>query len=122
MDEKIYLKILNSYTIGPSELIIVILQSPGYALKPGYTLESEDSAKRWTIINRYVELLTNNKASLYEGEEIAYIRSTPHRDKLEEFVEKHVEQERKGELMYRLQGIGHRSKPEQGERLVLMKT
>ncbi|MEL6255884.1 MAG: hypothetical protein AAFR87_28020 [Bacteroidota bacterium] len=45
MNEKIYLEILDSYIIGPSELIIVILQSPGYALKRGYTLESERTDK-----------------------------------------------------------------------------
>ena len=32
MNEKIYLEILDSYAIGPSELIMLILQSPGYAL------------------------------------------------------------------------------------------
>ena len=122
MNEKVYLEILDRYTIGPSDLIIVILQSPGYALKRGYTPESEPTANRWTIINRYIELLTNNKTSLCEGEEIAYIRSIPHSGKLEEFVEKHIEQEGKGELMYRLQGIGHKMKPEQGEKLVLTMT
>ena len=122
MSEKIYLEILDSYKIGPSELIIVILQSPGYALKRGYTLESEGSAKRWTIINRYVELLTKNEVSLFEEEELAYIKSKPRSSEREEFSEKYLERERKGEFMYRLQGIGHKMKPEQGEKLVLRMT
>lgn len=102
MNEKIYLEILDSYAIGPSELIMLILQSPAYALKRGYCLISKRSARRWIIINRYIELLTYNKATLFEGEELAYIKSEPHSSELKEFSEKHLERDRKGEFMYRL--------------------
>lgn len=122
MKEKVYVEILDSFSIGPSKLLIVYLKNPGFALKKGFFLQSEASGHRWEIYNRYLDYYTQEKEEVFEGEEIAIVRSKPKSTDIASYVQNILDRDRKREFMYRLLGIGHSDKPEQGEKLVLLKT